>query len=73
MSSLPDLAFFARRLSWRAKLGAADIAAVAALPHVRRHVNATTYLVREGEAPRQGCSLVIDGLAFRHKLTTDGA
>lgn len=73
MLIVPDLALFARQLSWRAPLTADDLAAVTALPHTRRHLNPSTYLVREGELPRTTCSLVIDGLAFRHKLTSDGA
>jgi CRP-like cAMP-binding protein len=73
MQSHPNLEFFAERLCWRAELTIDDIAAVSALPHTRRHLNANTFLIREGQPPRPACSLIIDGVAFRHKLTAEGA
>lgn len=73
MSPESDLSFFAQRLAWRAELSASDLAFISELPHVRRHLNANSYLVREGEPPRPICSVVISGLAFRHKLTAEGA
>lgn len=72
-SASADLSFFAERMSHRASLSEADRAAIAELPHVRRRLNANTYLIREGEPPRSSCSLLISGMAFRHKLTVEGA
>lgn len=46
---------------------------VARLPHSKRCLSSSTYLVREGEAPRASCSLILSGMAFRHKLTVEGA
>lgn len=68
-----SLTFFAKRLSQRASLTEDDVAAIVALPFNTRHVRANTYLVREGEPPRPHCALVVEGLAFRHKLTAEGA
>lgn len=72
MSSTP-LEVFSRRLSQRAALSEDDVAAVVSLPHTVRYVHATTYIVREGEAPKPYCGLIISGMAFRHKLTVTGA
>ncbi|RYE42822.1 MAG: Crp/Fnr family transcriptional regulator, partial [Hyphomicrobiales bacterium] len=68
-----SLEIFTHHLSRRSQLSDDDRAAVLALPHVRRNLNANTYLVREGEPPRSYCSLLLSGLAFRHKLTVTGS
>lgn len=73
MSEASTTNFFVHRLCQRAKLSADDINAVTALPFVIRHVRANAYLVREGEPPRAHCSLIVSGLAYRHKLTVEGA
>lgn len=73
MSEELKLQIFARRLARRSELSEADIRDIVALPHSVRHLNANSYLIREGEPPRSVCSLVIEGMAFRHKLTAEGA
>ncbi|MCD2315241.1 Crp/Fnr family transcriptional regulator [Sphingomonas sp. IC-11] len=73
MSTPANLAFFSSRMSDRAILSYSDSEALAALPHARRRVNANAYIIREGEPPRSTCALLISGLAFRQKLTADGA
>ena len=67
-----SLDVLADRLSQRASLTDEDRAALTMLPYVRRILNPHTYLVREGEMPRPYCSLVLSGLAYRHKLALDG-
>ena len=49
-----------------------DQDAVLALPVRVRKLDASSYLVREGSQPVQ-CSVLIDGFAFRQKLTGDGS
>ncbi|MFL6723274.1 MAG: Crp/Fnr family transcriptional regulator [Sphingomicrobium sp.] len=49
-----------------------DRKAVLALPVRLRKLDAHTYLVREGQLPAQ-CSLLLDGFAFRQKVTGDGS
>lgn len=73
MSTENALAVLARRLSYRAPLTDGDRSAVLSLPYARRTVNQNTYIIREGEAPRGSCSLVLTGLVFRHKLTDTGS
>lgn len=62
-----------RKLRTRSQLNAADCEAILALPYARRTYDAPAYLVREGEPPRRHCSFVVSGLAFRQKLTAEGA
>jgi len=73
MSSSADLSLFAARLSERALLSDDDRETLVALPHVRRRINANTYILREGEPPPSTCALLISGMTFRHKLTVQGA
>lgn len=73
MSASADLAFFAARMSERARLPDDDQLAVAAMPHVLRRINANAYMLREGEPPRAACTLLMSGMAFRHKLTVEGS
>lgn len=49
-----------------------DSRAILDLPYRLRRLDAATYLVREGAVPRQ-CSVLVDGFAFRQKVTGDGA
>ncbi len=67
-----DLDILGDRLSQRALLTDEDRAALTALPSVRRILNPHIYLVREGEMPRPHCSIVLSGLAYRHKLAHNG-
>src|SRR5882724_4044146 len=73
MSSDGPLAMMVRKLRSRTDLDDADRDAILALPFVSRTYEAPAYLVREGEPPRSHCSFVIEGLAYRQKLTAQGA
>lgn len=61
------IAKFASRVS----LSDVDRAAVAAMPFKLRTVNASAYLLREGQHPTR-CAFLIDGMAYRQKLTPGG-
>jgi CRP-like cAMP-binding protein len=61
-----------RKLGSYCAIGEDDLAAIAALPHVVRTLEANAYLVREGQRPEH-CIFLISGLAFRQKLTVEGA
>jgi len=60
------------RLGRNHTLSAADCAALSALPHKLRWLDAGTYTVREGDVP-QVCSVLLSGFAFRQKITGGGA
>lgn len=59
------------KLAARAPMGDAERAAIAALPLRVRTLPQSGYLVREGQVP-QRCAFLVEGFAFRQKLTTDG-
>ena len=61
-----------RKLRLRAELNPHDRAAILALPHTIKTVEASTYLVREGDLPGT-CAVLLSGFAYRHKLTGNGA
>ena len=61
-----------RKLRLRARLGPDDEAALLALPYRRKTLEASTYLVREGDPPNQ-CAVILSGFAYRQKVTGDGA
>lgn len=61
-----------RKFETRAQLDDADRAALFNLPFERRQIDANRYIVREGDAP-PGATLILSGLAFRHRVTVDGA
>ena len=52
-------------------MSAADRALVAALPFKVRTIEPSTYMLREGQHPTR-CAFIIEGLAYRQKLTPDG-
>ncbi len=60
-----------RKLSVTTRLDADDIAAVEALPINVRSLAAHELIVRDGECPQQ-CCLVVEGFAFRSKMTIAG-
>ena len=60
-----------RKLTTHAFLSSADQNAILSLPSTKRRVDASTYLVREGEPPTQ-CAVLLTGYAYRQKLTDDG-
>ncbi len=59
------------KLATRVELSAADRVAIAALPCKLRTIDQSTYMLREGQRPLR-CAFVIDGFAYRQKLTPDG-
>jgi CRP-like cAMP-binding protein len=59
------------RLASRAALSASDCEAILALPHQLRTLEPSAYLVRVGER-RRTCPILIEGLAFRQKTTSEG-
>jgi CRP-like cAMP-binding protein len=60
------------RLEAFAPLDETDRQAIMALPCSVREVGAGAYLVREGETP-PGCLMLLEGFAYRHKVTGEGA
>ena len=56
----------------RAPLDQADRQALYNLPFEIGFVDANRYIVREGDRP-SGVTLIVDGLAFRHRVTVEGA
>lgn len=62
-----------RKLHSRVPLAEEDRAAILALPHTLKTYHPSTYVVREGEPPRRSCDLILDGFAYRQKLTAEGA
>jgi len=50
----------------------ADRAALLSLPYRPRSLGRDQYIVREGEHP-QNCCLMLQGFAYRHKVTGEGA
>jgi CRP-like cAMP-binding protein len=60
------------KLELRVSLGIADREAFLALPHILRTLEPGTYVIREGDPPKQ-CAVLVSGFAFRQKITADGA
>ncbi len=56
----------------RSGLAEPDLAALRALPFVRRTVDRDAFIAREGEES-SACSLILDGCAFRQKVVRNGA
>jgi CRP-like cAMP-binding protein len=56
----------------RTSLSERDEEALLAIPHRLATVEAGRYLVREGSTPDH-CILLLSGLAYRHKITLEGA
>lgn len=71
MQSTSTLAPLVRRLSLHSHLEPDDEAAVLALPHVERKLEAGRYIVREGDEPTHSC-MVVSGFAIRHKIVGGG-
>jgi CRP-like cAMP-binding protein len=73
MSEVPHI--FERmiqKFARRARLASEDRQALLNLPHTIKAMEAGRYMVREG-APTDTSVLILSGVAFRHKLTIDGA
>jgi CRP-like cAMP-binding protein len=60
-----------RKLSLHTDLASEDEAALLALPHTERKLQAGQYVVREGDIPTHSC-LVLSGYAIRQKILGDG-
>ena len=60
-----------RKFRHRERLSEDDCKALLALPFRVRTCEAGVYLVREG-SPTEECVLLLEGFAFRHKLTVEG-
>ncbi|GAA0296768.1 Crp/Fnr family transcriptional regulator [Sphingomonas oligophenolica] len=73
MSDQAVLDQIVRKLSARGDLDDGDRAAIHALPYVRRAYEAPAYVLREGEPAKKVCNFVVSGLAYRQKLTSEGA
>lgn len=63
---------FLRDVIAHERLGEADRDAILSLPFRQRKLDAGSYLVREGSLP-VNCSVLVDGYAYRQKMTGDGA
>lgn len=61
-----------RKFQTRARLDEGDIRALRDLPYQTRWVEQSRYIVREGDQP-PGATLILSGLAIRHKVTIEGA
>jgi CRP-like cAMP-binding protein len=59
------------KLAYRRKLGAEDRAAVLALPHIIKTLEANHFVVREFDAAKYSCVL-LSGFAVRHKIVAGG-
>lgn len=60
-----------KRLETRGPLGDGDRQAIRALPFTYKTLEPAAYIVREGEPPAV-CALLLNGFAYRHKVTGDG-
>ena len=66
------LAPLLRKLALWAAIAPADQAALLALPHTRRTVEAHHYIVRERDKVSHSC-LMLSGFSYRHKIVGTGA
>lgn len=70
-SSIHPLMPLLRDIESRAQLSSRDREAVLALPFRLRTLDAGAYVIREGDQPEH-CCVLIDGYAFRQKITGSG-
>jgi CRP-like cAMP-binding protein len=61
-----------RKFETRAPLDEADREALLNLPYRLQTIEPALYVVREGERLQRSC-LIVEGFAYRHKLTAEGA
>ena len=66
------LQLLARKLNLHHRLSDLDRQAILRLPHKIRRLEAQSYILREGDRPDR-CGVLLEGYAFRHKLTGDGS
>src|SRR5438874_11302093 len=73
MSQVPaTLELMVQKFARRANLSAADRQALLDLPYTIKVLEPGRYIAREG-TPSDTSALILSGIAFRHKLTVDGA
>lgn len=60
-----------RKFASRVAMSAADRAHVSTLPFKLRTIDASTYVLREGQRATR-CAFIVEGLAYRQKLTPNG-
>jgi len=60
-----------KKLQLWVPLGPEDCAAILALPHTIRRLQAHEFIAREGDRPTHSC-LLLSGYAFRHKVAGNG-
>lgn len=72
MSQPPTLSPMLRKLEYWAPLDEADKAALLALPHRIKSMEAHHYIVREKDKPSHSC-VMLSGFSYRHKILVDGA
>lgn len=72
LTTAHPLGLLVRNLELRAPLSDADREALCGLHHTVRTLDASTYLVREGERPSR-CAVLLSGFACRLKITGAGA
>ena len=73
MSQVPaTLELMVQKFARRANLSATDRQALLDLPYTMKVLEPGRYIAREG-APTDTSALILSGIAFRHKLTVDGA
>lgn len=68
---IPALAPMVRKLSQWDGFDDGDRTAILALPHTRRKLEASQYLVWDGDKPQNAC-LLLAGFAYRHKHAGNG-
>lgn len=66
------LQLLSRKLNLHHSLSLEDHRAILGLPHRIRRLEAQSYILREGDRPDR-CAVLLQGYAFRHKLTGDGS
>ncbi len=68
----PILETIIARIQSRSALSDDDRTAIRGLPYTQRHVEPSSYLIREGANPVR-CAFILSGFCYRQKLTSDGA
>jgi len=71
-SSASPLAPLLAKLQYCAPFNVSDDAALRALPHEVKKLEAGTYIVRDGDKQTRAC-VMISGFSYRHKVVADGA
>ena len=67
------LSLLVRRLAALSALDSDDRAAIMRLPYRWRTYERGSYILRDGDTRRSYCSVAITGLAYRHKIASNGS